>query len=273
MRSSPYGNAPSASLPPLSSSDGIGPSPAPGMSGAQIANGFTPCFTAWSRKATAHSSHMRWSTGKPCTSTTGVVSVSLPPSVYVVVQFNRHIFSNPPLSACSPSLLAFASRARLVLLAGPCERLPHDGAVAVGHLPDEGVGMSPDGSTHSTCRASRPAACNRRRSAPRSTARSHVGVDRNSRIGRVWEEFGHGERLQADRQLRQGDIAQIFCDVARHRFTQRFVIERTSSDRLRSIPAWSVARSTEPISPPCRRSSVRTGTTTTYESVFRGACG
>ena len=45
------------------------------------------------------------------------------------------------------------------------------------------------------------------------------------------EEFGHGERLQADRQLRQGDIAQIFCDVARHRFTQRFVIEHTSGDQ------------------------------------------
>ncbi len=76
MRSSAYGNAPSASLPPLASSDGIGPSPAPGMSGAQIGKCLMPCSSAVRASATAHWSHMRWSTGNPCTSTTGMPSPS-----------------------------------------------------------------------------------------------------------------------------------------------------------------------------------------------------
>ena len=52
------------------------PSPAPGMSGPQIGNRFTPCSTAAASNASAHSSHMRWSTGNPCTSTTGSPSPS-----------------------------------------------------------------------------------------------------------------------------------------------------------------------------------------------------
>ena len=45
------------------------------------------------------------------------------------------------------------------------------------------------------------------------------------------EEFGHGERLEPDRQQRQGDIAQVLGHIAGDGLAQRLVVQHTAGDQ------------------------------------------
>ena len=57
-----------------------------------------------------------------------------------------------------------------------------------------------------------------------------AGIEIIGQSGRR-KKFGHGERLQAHRQLRQRNISQILGDIARHGLTQRFVVEHAAGDQ------------------------------------------
>ena len=133
--------------------------------------------------------------------------------IYVVAQFNRHIFLILPYLPVRLVCLAFAPLARLVLLAGPRERLPHDGAVTVGHLPDEGVEhvsgrVDPFHIERLVLRLA--IAGDRHHVAQRDRMLAWIVI-----VGQAGcrEEFGHGERLQADRQLRQAISPKSFATL------------------------------------------------------------